>query len=318
MDKFYDFDSCEESLKQFGGSDIKESIFFNGKRYMLKFNDFIPEDKRNEYTSSSRNNAFSEYISCHIIESLNIPVQSTLLGTRKGHIVVACEEFCVDGYDINEFEKNSSLAGIDFANTRYPELDDVIGFIRNDKRVDSVLAEKRFWDTFVIDALLGNFDRHTGNWGYLYNDDVRKMVLAPIYDCGACLYPMLSDDGMMNVLRHPEEVDVRIYNYPKAAFTYMGEKISYHEFLHNDEILTKYPLMRESIFEITEKISLNDIFSIINNTPNLSETRIVFYQTMIKERYDKILIPAVEYGRNHLVEQSQAPHVNASRKVNKK
>ncbi len=171
VDKLYDFDHCPESLKQFGGSDKKESIFFNNERYMLKYNDDIPMNKQNDNTSSSRNNAFSEYISCRIIETMGIPVQETLLGCRHGHIVVACKDFCVDGYNINEFEKNGNSSGYNFKDTRYPDIDDVISFIRQDTRIDAYETEKRFWDTFVIDAFLGNFDRHTGNWGYVYNDN---------------------------------------------------------------------------------------------------------------------------------------------------
>lgn len=292
MDKLYNFDECEESLKQFGGSDKKESIFFDGKRYMLKYNDAIPEEKKNELASSSRNNAFSEYISCHIFDSVGIPVQTTLLGERNGHVVVACEDFCVDGYDINEFEKNSSAAGIDFLNTRYPAIEDVISFIRSDKRISSELAEKRFWDTFVMDGLLGNFDRHTGNWGYLYNDTEHKTILAPVYDCGSCLYPMLSDDGMYKVISSEKEINTRIYDYPKAAFTYAGEKVSYVEFVQNDEALKRFPLLIVSITEIQHTLSRDTVNDIIDNTPVISEVRKVFYQTMIRERYEKIILPA--------------------------
>ncbi len=292
MDKFYDFDNCKESLKQFGGSDRKESIFFNDERYMLKYNDIIPPEKQNDNTSSSRNNAFSEYISCKIIETIGLPVQETLLGHRKGHIVVACKDFCVNGYDINEFEKNGNSIGFDFANKRYPEIDDVLSFIRQDSRVDAYSAEKRFWDTFVIDAFLGNFDRHTGNWGYLYNDDKHVTVLAPIYDCGACLYPMLADSGMQNILKSQEEIDIRIFQFPKAAFTKNKEKISYYSFLSDRQTLSEYPILRDSLFDLESKISLNKVYDVVRNTPQLSPVRASFYLTILRERYEKILAPS--------------------------
>ena len=293
MDVFYDFNNCRESLKAFGGSDKKESIFFNGKRYMVKYNDDIPEEKRNAFTSSSRNNAFSEYVSCHIFEAVGIPVQHTLLGERKGHIVVACEDFCVNGYDINEFEKNSSRVGVNFKDVRYPEISDVLDFIRDDISIDAEVTETRFWDTFVMDALLGNFDRHTGNWGYLYNDDLHEKILAPVYDCGACLYPMLSDDGMKNVITSQEEINTRIFNYPKAAFSFAGEKISYFNFLTDQRILSQFPLLTTSIKNIGTAISRDVFNDVIDNTPRLSEIRGIFYKTMIRERFEKIILPAV-------------------------
>lgn len=308
VDKFYDFEDCMESLKQFGGSDKKESIFFNDKRYMVKFNDPIPEDKRNDMTSSSRNNAFSEYISCHIFETLDIPVQKTLLGHRHNRIVVACEDFCVNGYDINEFEKNNSNLDVNFKDIHYPDIEDVITFIRMDKRIDSNLNEKRFWDTFVVDSVLGNFDRHTGNWGYLYNDEKHETVLAPVYDCGSCLYPMLNDAGMEDVIVSQKKIDERIFIYPKAAFTYNGEKVSYFEFMTNTDILHKFPILQESIVEIREKISRDTVNRIIENTPELSHIRMVFYQTMIQERCEKLLIPSYKVAKKTVVSfnESQA------------
>ncbi len=294
MDKYYDFSDCKPSLKEFGGSDKKESVFFDGKRYMLKYNDEIPADKRNENTSSSRNNVFSEYVSCHIVSSLDIPVQNTLIGHRNGHIVVACEDFCVNGYDLNEFEKNGSTAGYKFKETRYPEIKDILSFVRKDNRIEPELVEKRFWDTFVIDSLLGNFDRHTGNWGYLFNDDIPDIKLAPIYDCGACLYPMISDRAMDKIVSSRNEVDKRIYQYPCAAFVNNGRKISYYDFMTSSETLSDYPLLIKSIKEITPKVSLDVISKIISNTPEMTEAREHFYRVMIKARYEQILVPAYE------------------------
>ena len=42
---------------------------------------------------------------------------------------------------------------------------------------------------FICDAILGNRDRHHGNWGYLYNEELNKMNMAPIYDNGGSLFP---------------------------------------------------------------------------------------------------------------------------------
>ena len=40
---------------------------------------------------------------------------------------------------------------------------------------------------FVIDSLIGNTDRHNGNWGFLVNKSTDKIKFSPIYDCGSCL-----------------------------------------------------------------------------------------------------------------------------------
>ena len=58
MDQFYDFTNCRKSLKQYGGSDRKESVIMNGERYMLKFPDRISAEKRNKLNATYRNNIY--------------------------------------------------------------------------------------------------------------------------------------------------------------------------------------------------------------------------------------------------------------------
>lgn len=54
-------------------------------------------------------------------------------------------------------------------------------------------TSKMFWKMFIIDALIGNTDRHNGNWGFLINVKTQKIEFSPIYDCGSCLNPLLED-----------------------------------------------------------------------------------------------------------------------------
>ena len=46
---------------------------------------------------------------------------------------------------------------------------------------------------FIVDALIGNWDRHNGNWGFLYNTVTDEIALAPGYDCGSCLFPQADE-----------------------------------------------------------------------------------------------------------------------------
>ena len=48
--------------------------------------------------------------------------------------------------------------------------------------MDPVELENWFWDMFIVDALIGNWDRHNGNWGFLYDTVQDEMKLAPVYD----------------------------------------------------------------------------------------------------------------------------------------
>lgn len=71
----------EEELNDFGGSEKKKTLIMDdGLRYMLKFPDPTREEKL-KLQLSYINNALSEYIGCHVYESVGIPVQKTYLGT---------------------------------------------------------------------------------------------------------------------------------------------------------------------------------------------------------------------------------------------
>ncbi|MFR7404828.1 MAG: HipA domain-containing protein [Coriobacteriaceae bacterium] len=45
-----------------------------------------------------------------------------------------------------------------------------------------------FWEMFIVDALLGNFDRHGMNWGFIKRDNA--YALAPVFDNRSCLFPI--------------------------------------------------------------------------------------------------------------------------------
>ena len=45
-------------------------------------------------------------------------------------------------------------------------LDEILFAIGKQDSIDPQLVIGRFWEMFVVDALLGNFDRHNGNWGF--------------------------------------------------------------------------------------------------------------------------------------------------------
>lgn len=46
---------------------------------------------------------------------------------------------------------------------------------------------------FVVDAFIGNTDRHNGNWGILANNETGTVRIVSIYDCGAALLPLIGE-----------------------------------------------------------------------------------------------------------------------------
>ena len=75
------------------------------------------------------------------------------------------------------------------------------------------------------------FDRHNGNWGILADEGHQTAEIAPVYDCGSCLYPQLAVQDMQDVLEKEEEIDKRIFLYPTSAVEEQGKKVSYFDFI---------------------------------------------------------------------------------------
>lgn len=284
-------------LKAYGGANGgKVAVDINGSIYMLKF----PPTSKDKKELSYSNSCISEYISCQIISSLEIDVQETTLGTvyknTKEYICVACKDFEVDDWDLYEFALVKNTCIETSQNGYGIELSEVLGAIEEQLFIPVQEVRKFFWQMFVVDAFLGNFDRHNGNWGFLVNSRTNETKIAPIFDCGSCLYPQLSDVGIKKVLSDKDEIDKRIYVFPNSAIKIDGKKINYFDFLINSIDST----LLESIIDIYNRIDVNRIFKIIETTPFISEIRKDFYKVMIKERYDKIIVPAANRAKNFL------------------
>ena len=47
--------------------------------------------------------------------------------------------------------------------------------LEESKMIDTKEIKEKFWDMFVIDSLIGNTDRHNGNWGFLLNKHINEI-----------------------------------------------------------------------------------------------------------------------------------------------
>jgi len=142
-----------------------------------------------------------------------------------------------------------------------------------------------FWDVFIADALLGNFDRHNGNWGILIDEQKQTAEIAPVYDCGSCLYPQLNEEYMENILNSENEINQRIFVFPTSAIMVDGKKISYFDFISS----LKNEECNAALERVTGRMNMNKINKLFEETPVISSTQKDFYKTMIEERKEKIL-----------------------------
>ena len=290
----------QPSFRAYGGANgMKKGILYNNQPYMLKI-----EHRGKKKSNAYKHSVLSEYISSRIYSMLNIPAQEVILGkiydNGKEKLCVACKDFKDKGEYLYEFLniKNAVLTE-NSSNGSGTELNEILDAIEKQNFCDPRLVKERFWNMFVIDAYLGNFDRHNGNWGFLVNEITGTKKLAPVFDCGSCLFPAPTDEQLAQFLADSDEMDKRVYVFPNSIIENDGKKINYNEFLQttlNKDCLTA---VRKIVPIIEAKTA--DINDFINGIDALSDTRKRFYTEILKRRRAKILEPALDRSqRIHL------------------
>lgn len=252
---------------------------------MLKF----PPPPTINKEMSYANSCISEYIGCHIFESIGIPAQQTLLGTYsvrgKEKVVVACKDFTSVGVVLQDFASLKNQA-IDSERNGYgTELSEILYAIHDQSAIDEKVLSDRFWDMFIVDALIGNWDRHNGNWGFLYNVAADTVSLAPVFDCGSCLYPQMDVETMREVLVNQKEMDYRIFEIPRSSIRQNDKKIKYFDFISS----LKNESCNAAVKRIVPRIRMNEIDAIIEDTPYVTDLQKTFYKMILGARKERIL-----------------------------
>ncbi|MCI1965133.1 HipA domain-containing protein [Robinsoniella peoriensis] len=288
-----DFTNCPvNKFKGYGGANgNKINIMYEGQSYMLKFPPVPNKSKVMSYTNS----CISEYLACHIIESLEFDVQETVLGTYidkrgKEKVVVACKDFTADGKRLMEFAHLKNTC-VDSEQSGYgTELSSIIKAIDEQSLVEPQKLKDFFWDMFIADAFLGNFDRHNGNWGILVDEQKQCADIAPVYDCGSCLYPQMDEAGMQAILNDEKEINQRVYVFPTSAILENGKKISYFDIISS----LKNEDCNRALKRIAERIDMEQLNKLVAETPFITELQKDFYKVMLLERKEKILDYSME------------------------
>ena len=227
---------------------------------------------------------------------LDIPTQEVILGTiydnNKKKLCVACKDFKEKGEYLYEFLniKNSVLTD-GSSNGSGTELSEILDAIDKQNFCPSSEVKKRFWEMFIIDSYLGNFDRHNGNWGFLVNEFTGTKRLAPVFDCGSCLYPAPTDEQLQEFLNDPKEMEKRVFIFPNSIIEENEKKINYHDYL----LATQNTDCIKAIKKIVPRIeqNVNKIEDFINNMKILSPVRKKFYKEILRMRRTLILEPAL-------------------------
>lgn len=159
--------------------------------------------------------------------------------------------------------------------------------IEKQQFVNPKILCEHFWNIFIADALLGNFDRHNGNWGFLFNDETQTAEIAPVFDCGSCLLPQSDEKVMKTILENENELNARIFQFPTSAIKLNDRKINYYDFISSMQNAD----CNKAILRLVPNIDIELISEFIDNVPYISDLQKEFYKTYITARYEKILLP---------------------------
>lgn len=209
-------------------------------------------------------------------------------------MVVACKDFTEPNkifYDFASLKNsiiNSSKLGFG------TELDEVLDVILEQNLYDKVKLKEFFWQMFIVDSFVGNFDRHNGNWGFLVDNKTNQVLIAPIFDCASCLYPKIDDENIKNILDNEKELEKRVFTFPNSALK-KTFKLSPYFYINSFENVD----CNRALFEIFPRIDMKKIDEIIDNTPYISDVRKNFYKIILSKRYEMILKPTYELLRKN-------------------
>ena len=286
MTEAIDFTKCERLPgRAYNGANGKKiAVRYDGDVWLLKF----PPSAADRPTALSyTNSCLSEHLASTIANMVGLKSQETRLGTftnGKTKVVCACQDFTADGKLLYDFCSIKNTVIDSETNGTGTELDDVLETIELQAFVDPVMLKEHFWDMFIVDAFLGNFDRHNGNWGFLVDPATRKTEIAPAFDFGSCLLPQADDDIMRRVIEDKTERDARIYTFPASALKENGKKIGYVDFI----AANREGLLALSLSRIVPRIDLDAICDFIDDAPLLTDLQRRFYKTYLEARYEAL------------------------------
>ena len=247
-----DYTKYEKTPVMFSGAERKFEIIIEGYRYIVKL-------QKNSEVGLTFNHV-SEHLGSHIFQSIGIPVQETFLGTYDGKNVVVMKNF-LEPEDMlvafNGVGESSLERDKEFYQYTY---EDITAMLRENMKSTNVEETiNRFWDMFIVDAIIGNFDRHGGNWGFIKRNNLYR--IAPVYDNGSSLYPKLNtDDKLKAVLSSEEEINQRIYKFPTSHIKVKNRKSSYFEVITS----LQFEACNEALQRIVPRIDLTRIGTIID------------------------------------------------------
>lgn len=273
-----DYSRYASSGKYYTGAERKKGILIDGEAYIVKYAKMSPEGMTYSHVS--------EYIGSHLFAHLGIETQQTMLGTCDNQQVVVMKDFIEKNEMFVPFNDVGD-SSLEREKEKYQySYEDIISMLKENTKLTNVKDTcERFWDMYIVDAWIGNFDRHGANWGFIKKDNAYR--IAPVYDNGSSLFLKLNtDEKIQEILNSEDEMNKRIFTFPTSQILLNGKKSSYYDVISS----LKFEECNNALVRICNKIDMNLVIEFISNMNEISMVRKEFYITMLRRRYEKILL----------------------------
>jgi hypothetical protein len=199
--------------------------------------------------------------------------------------VVGCVDFTQDGSVLYEMTKLANQ--VISSDEKMSATIEHVNIIVNDLSfiTDKAGVIGKFWDMFVVDALIGNGDRHYGNWGLLEKDG--NLRFAPIYDCGSSLGALLDDAEMIDIMANDTHLKAKEFNVT-SCYHMGGKRIFYHEIFKSPP-----EELEQAVRRTVPVIDMDKIYGVIDSVGQMSDVRKEYLKKAITIRYTQILLPCL-------------------------
>lgn len=275
--RILNLDNIDINDETYGGmAGAKLGVTIKGENFLLKFPNNLKDDK-DRFGISYSNSPSSEFLGSHIYSMLGIPTHETFLGKRGNHIVVLCRDFRKPDERLQEFKeiKTTSEAGVIIDDPHVSDgmgtkLTNILKIIEN-HRIFRDMRKKvmnRFWNMFVIDALISNYDRNNGNWGIL-KDSKGNRRLAPVYDNGNSFFDKWNERKFE--LRENKSENERISGFIQKTGIYTkdnGDRINPYKLISSMEfdectkaVIRLYPKLKEKKNQIIDMVDSMPVYT---------------------------------------------------------
>ena len=249
-----------KNKKTYDGNTVKFGITYKGIDYIVK------PPKNKDYSM------YSEDVASRFMRGLGYNAHETLLvkDTKRGDVVLL-KDFVRRGESLRSYKSTGQSSEDTNVSDKSYTYDDIVYMINKHTKISDEhkkQALEQFWDMYMLDAILGNRDRHHGNWGYICKGNEYRIT--KIYDNGASLFP---------------NVNNKMNEYKKEK---RNKRTNYYEYIGNYK---KYKEM-EIAYNKIKNIGLEKIYDTIKAASNnelIPELLRKFYIDIVCIRYMHII-----------------------------